>query len=165
MNRPRTAIILSVFALVVIALGIAALVLQGDRTTVPTSSSSTSTITVATSSKTAPPSPTVIQQLQKSHGFQAFVSYAGGSFQPSTTTIEADQTIRFTNNSSHDVWIGQITDNNTPVNPDTEYCDIPFNSCHALHPGDFAEFTFPQAGIFYFMDNLDTATRGAVIVK
>ena len=159
MNHPRSTIVLSVFALLVIICGITALVLQKKgEVSVPLT-------TTATSTRVAAPSAAVLKQLQESHGFQAFVSYSNGSFQPATTTIKVGQTIRFTNNSTHDIWVGQITAKNTPSNPNTQYCDVPFNSCHALHPGDFAEFTFPQAGIFYFMDNLNTATRGAVIVK
>ena len=86
-------------------------------------------------------------------------------FQPATTTIKVGQVIRFTNDSAHDIWAGQITAKNTPENANTEYCDVPFNSCHALHPGDFAEFTFRVKGTFDYMDDLNTVTRGAVIVE
>ena len=158
MNHPRSAIVLSIFALVVIAIGIAALTLR-PRNVSPTP------LTTATTTEVAPPSAAVMKQLEQSHGFQALVSYSNGSFQPSSITIKAGQAIRFINNSTHDIWIGQITAKNTPLNPNTEYCDVPFNSCHALHPGDFAEFTFPQAGTFLYMDDLNTVTRGAVVVK
>jgi plastocyanin len=159
MNRPRSAIVLSVFAFVIIVIGIAVLVLQS------TTGTESAPMTIVPVKRISPPSAAVIKQLQQSHGFQAFVSYTNGSFQPATTTIKVGQTIRFTNNSTHDIWVGQITAKNTPANPNTQTCDVPFNSCHALHPGDFAEFTFPATGTFYFMDDLSTATRGAVIVK
>lgn len=159
MSNKRARITLSIFALLVLAIGIAALLLQ-EGTPLPASRSPTTT-----STRIAPPNAAVTKQLQQSHGFQAFVSYGGGSFQPATTTIKVGQTIRFTNNSSHDIWVGQITEKNTPEHPNTRYCDVPFNSCHALHAGDFAEFTFPRAGTYYFMDGLNTATRGAVVVK
>jgi plastocyanin len=121
--------------------------------------------TTAISAKSAPPSAAVIKQLQESHGFQALVSYADGSFQPATTTIKAGQTIRFTNNSNNDIWIGQITAKNTPADPNTQSCDVPFNSCHALHPGEFVEFTFFRAGTVLYMDDLNTVTRGTIVVN
>ena len=158
MNHPRSAIVFSVFALVVIVIGVAALTLR-PKSAPPTPA------TTATTTIVAPPSAAVIKQLQESHGFQAFISYSGGSFQPATTSIKAGQTIRFTNNSANEIWIGQITSKNTPSNSNTQSCDVPFNSCHALHTGDFDEFTFPQAGTFLYMDDLNTATRGTVVVK
>jgi plastocyanin len=112
-----------------------------------------------------PPSPAVMQQLKAGHGFQAFVSITDSGFISPTTTIKAAQTIRFSNDSSHDVWIGEITSQNTPRNPDTSACNAPFNVCHALHPGDFVELTFPSRGTFHYMDDLNTSKQGAVIVK
>lgn len=158
MNRPRSAIVLSIFALVVLVIGIATLTLR-PKNAPPTPSAT------ATTTEVAPPSAAVLKQLAESHGFQAFISYSDGSFQPATTSIKVGQTIRFTNNGSIDIWVGEITAKNTPSNPNTQSCDVPFNSCHALHPGDFAEFTFPTAGTFNFMDDLNTATRGTVVVK
>jgi plastocyanin len=157
MHNLRPSALLAVFA--VLLLGIAVLMVWPEMPIQPSPTATT------TSTRIAPPSAAVIKQLQASHGFQAFVSYTSGSFQPATTTIKVGQTIRFTNNSSHDIWVGQITEKNTPEHPNTRYCDVPFNSCHALHAGDFAEFTFPRAGTYYFMDGLNTATRGAVVVK
>jgi plastocyanin len=158
MNHPRSAVVLSIFALLVLVIGIVALTLQSGGTT-PTPTA------IVPVRHVPPPSAAVIKQLQQSNGFQALVSYVNGSFEPATTTIKVGQTIRFTNNSTHDIWVGQITTKNTPENPNTQSCDVPFNSCHALHPGDFAEFTFPRAGTYYYMDDLNTATRGGVVVK
>lgn len=158
MNHPRSAIALSIFAFIVIVVGIASPMFR-SKSMAPVSS------TTATSTRVAPPSAAVLKQLQQSHGFQAFISYSNGFFQPATTTIEVGQTIRFTNNSTGDIWVGQITTKNTPADPNTQSCDVPFNSCHALHPGDFVEFTFPAKGTFFYMDDLNTTTRGAVVVK
>jgi plastocyanin len=161
LSNRRSEIALGIFALIVIAYGIYALLSvqrSGNDNVVPVQS-------MATSTRIAPPNAAVVMQLQESHGFQAFVSYTDGSFQPATSTIKVGQTIRFTNNSSNDIWVGQITSENTPSDPNTQGCDVQFNSCHALRPGNFAEFTFPAIGTFYYMDNLDTATRGAVIVE
>ena len=159
MNHPRSAVVLSILALLIVIYGVTILIVQQQKPEAPAPP------VVAPSAKGTPPSPAVLQQLKESHGFQAFVSYTNGSFEPATSTIKVGQVIRYTNNSSHNIWIGQITDKNTPEKPNTQYCDVPFNSCHALHPGDFAEFTFPQAGTFYYMDDLNTATRGAVVVR
>lgn len=136
--------------------------LPRQGTITPVSVSSTTPQTV---DQVPPPSATVRQQLEVSHGFQAFVSIADSGFMSATTTIKAGQTIRFANSASHDVWIGQITGTNTPSNPDTSVCSGPLAVCHALHSGDFVELTFPTKGTFYYMDDLNPTMRGSVVVQ
>ena len=112
----------------------------------------------------APPSSEIVQELKASKGFQVLVMYTGEGFSPATSTIKKGQTVRFTNNSTTNVWVAEVTDLNTPSHPNTTNCDVPFNSCEALRPTEFKEFTFPAAGTFYYIDNLSTTTRGAVVV-
>lgn len=132
-----------------------------QSTVAPVSTSSTS----QTSGKVVPPSAAVMQQLAESHGFQAFVSITDSGFEPATTTIKVGQTIRFTNNSSQSVQIGQLASENMPASPGAQSCGVSFNPCRTLQRGDFAEFTFSTKGAFLYMDTLNTATQGAVIVK
>jgi len=158
MNHRRSAIVLSIFAFLVLVCGIASLILQMQSTPAPSSAPRVFKII-------APPSAAVIKQLDQSHGFQALVSFINGSFEPMSATIKVGQTIRFTNNSSGDVWIAEITAKNTPAAPNTQSCDVPFNSCKALHPGDFFEYTFPTVGTYKYMNNLSTSTQGTVVVQ
>ena len=160
MSNNRSFISLSIIALVVVGYGIYA------RMHVPMQSKDVSTPTQNTATPhISPPSPAVIAQLAKSHGFQAFVSATDGGFEPGTVAIKQGETIRFTNNTTHDIWIAQITDKNTPASPNLQSCDVPFNSCRALKPGDFVEFTFAARGTYQYMDNLQTTTVGMVVVE
>ncbi len=125
----------------------------------------TSAPTPAANSSVPPPSSAVLVQLAHSKGFSAFVSITDAGFEPSSVTLKKDETIRFTNNSHTDVWIAQITSANTPANPQLASCDVPFNSCKVLHPGDFMEFNFPASGTYHYMNNLSVTTQGTVVVQ
>ena len=164
MGTQRTRNVLAIFALLVLAIGVSA-ILHASRSDVGQSSAADSAVNAQASNTIAPPSAAVLKQLAQSKGFQALVSITREGFAPGTTTITQGQTIRFTNNGSRDAWIGQITDKNTPSSPNTQNCDVSFNSCHVLHPGDFSEFTFPTSGTFRYMDNLDPRTQGVVVVQ
>jgi plastocyanin len=158
MTPQRSSITLGCAALVILAIGIYALGRTPENSALPV-------VTTAEKPAITAPSAAVIAQLQASKGFQALVSYTDRGFESATTTITQGETVRFTNNSTHPVWVGEITVANTPENPNTQTCDVPFNSCKALNPDDFKEFTFPTKGTFPYMDELDTATRGAIVVK
>lgn len=111
------------------------------------------------------PSAAVLEQLKESKGVQALVIYTDSGFESAITTIKTGQAIRFTNDASGDVWIGQITNTNMPSNPKTSECDSPIEVCHVLHPGDFIELTFPDKGTFSYMNDLNPTMRGTVVVQ
>lgn len=150
--------LLSIAALIIVICGIYAIVMQKHVSPAETDK-------IQMGRPIAPPSAAVIKQLQESKGFQALVSFTDDGFEGATTTIKAGQSVRFTDNSSASVWIGEITPSDTPQNPNTQSCDVFFNSCHALQTGEFIEFSFPNPGIYYYMDNLDPSVRGAIVVK
>ena len=117
--------------------------------------------------KTIPPPTADIQaQLAKSHGFNALVSYTDSGFEPATLTLQKGQTVRFTNNSSHDLWVGELTKTNTADNPNISNCgETPFNSCKVLKPGEFWEYTFYTTGTFDYQDNEHTSSQASIVIN
>lgn len=123
------------------------------------------------SSKTLPaPTPPTQQQLQQLQNspatFQYLVSYTDKGFQPDTLAVKKGQTVRFTNNSSAQLWVASIGEGAYQIYPGTSSCGASaFDSCQALQAGDFWEFTFTQSGTWDFQNNLDKNETGTVTVK
>ncbi len=96
--------------------------------------------------------PEVAERLAKSNGFQALASYTDRGFEPSLISIAKGQTIRFTNNSKDDLWIeslGKVY----PKSP--KGCgESGLNSCEAIIPMDFWEFTLEHAGVWELHNKL-----------
>ncbi|MCI0563075.1 MAG: hypothetical protein MN733_31745, partial [Nitrososphaera sp.] len=114
-----------------------------------------------------PPSHEVVARLEASHGFQYFVAYTDTGFHPSTLSIHKGETIRWTNNSSHDMWIVDA-ENPTSVTCDTTLqtqSNQPFNTCKALKPGDFWEHTFASAGTIQYMNKMKASNTGVVTTQ
>ena len=119
--------------------------------------------------KQLPPPPLTAEMkavLAKSHGFQVLVSYTDRGFEPATATIKKGETIRFTNNSSDDLWVA-ATGTSGAVYPGkgNECGQSAFDSCLALKPHEFWEFTFDATGTWGYADNLHKNKTGIVHVK
>jgi len=154
MNRPRSALVLSIFALLIIVIGIAALTL-GRIAPVPVSS------------QEAPrPAPTaaVLAQLATSPAFQYLVSYSDSGFVPRTLTVKQGETIRFTNNSHADLWLASSS---TPLYPSVQNgCgSSALDSCQPIPPGGFWEFTFNVRGTWEYANTLKHTDVATVVVK
>lgn len=115
------------------------------------------TVQQSITKKFPPPlTPAIIAQLKKSHGFQMLVSYTDRGFEPAITTIKVGNTVRFTNNSSHKLWIAAKGTSKNSIYPGTSDCgESALDSCIPLNPGDFWEFTFTQSGTWTYQNNLD----------
>lgn len=112
-----------------------------------------------------PPSPEVLIQLEKSRGFEVLISYTDEGFEPREATIRRGESVRFTNNSSHDLWVAAAGTTENPSYPGVSECGgSTFDSCHTLRPRDFWEFTFVEDGTWIFQNNLDKTKAGAVEV-
>ena len=85
------------------------------------------------------------------HGFDALVSFTATGFQPSTLTIQAGQTVRFTNNASAPL---QFTNSNSDL----------FAATGSIAPRSYVELTFPQSGQFRYSDAQSSIT-GTIIVQ
>jgi plastocyanin len=152
MNHPRSALVLSVFALLLIIYGITVLILgrSGPGTSPPTSRPA--------------PSAAVLAQLATSPAFQYLVSYTNTGFVPRMLTVKQGQTIRFTNNANADLW---IISSGTPLYPPQENgCgSSALDSCAAIPPGGFWEFTFDIHGTWTYVNTLKQSDVAAVVVK
>jgi plastocyanin len=117
--------------------------------------------------KTPPPlTAEVVAQLQQSHGFQMFVSYTDRGFEPMSATIKAGDTVRFTNNSSRALWIASAPTGSSGIYPGMSDCGgTALDTCKALKPGDFWEFTFTQSGTWWYQNNLNKNDTAIVRVK
>lgn len=114
-----------------------------------------------------PPITPAEEQLLKNYpSFQYLISYTDTGFAPSTLTVKQGQTVRFTNNSSRQLWVASIGQGSTQIYPGTSSCGgSAFNSCIVLNPGDFWEFTFDQSGAWEFQNALNKDDTGTVTVE
>ena len=105
-------------------------------------------------------------RLQKSRGFEVLISYTNRGFEPSAVSLNAGESVRFTNNSSHDLWVASEGTAETPVYPGKSECgSSAFDTCRALKPHEFWEFTFTEVGTWLFRNNLDKEAKGTVRVE
>lgn len=103
-------------------------------------------------------------KLAASKGFQTLVSYTDQGFEPGEVTITKGQTIRFTNNSSSDVWIAATGDTLYPRGA-TGCGSSALDSCAPFAPQDFWEFTFEKKGEWGIVNNLNKTKSGVVRVE
>ena len=104
-------------------------------------------------------------KLAGSQGFQYLVSYTDDGFEPAVLTIMRGETVRFTNNSSDDLWIA-ADGSEVQIYPRTkEICgSSDLDSCEPFESRDFWEFTFENRGEWGVVNNLDKSKSGIVIV-
>lgn len=104
-------------------------------------------------------------RIASSNGFSAVLSYTDLGFEPTELRIAPGDTVRFTNNSSHDVWIA--ADDRVRVYPRTgDSCgSSDLDSCAPVGPMDFWEFRFTEPGEWGVVNNLDKSHRVIVIVE
>jgi len=118
-----------------------------------------------TSSTAQPPSPQVLHELEQSPTFQYVVSYTDQGFQPSTLTVKKGATVRFSNNSSNNLWIASFGTASHQIYPGTSVCGgSSFDSCESLSRGDFWQFTFNETGVWEFKNNAVNSV-GTIVVQ
>lgn len=104
-------------------------------------------------------------RITASSGFSAVLSYSDLGFEPTELRIAAGDVVRFTNNSSQDVWIA--SDDRVRVYPRTrDGCgSSDLDSCAPIAPMDFWEFRFSAPGTWGVVNNLDKSHGVTVIVE
>lgn len=108
----------------------------------------------------------VAAKLEKGNGFAALVSYTDRGFEPSTATIRVGESVRFTNNSSRELWIASSGEKVAVYPRSAESCgSSELDSCEPFSPQDFWEFTFSRGGTFEVVNNLDKSTSGFITVE
>jgi plastocyanin len=150
-----------VVALIVVCAAAWAIFFGASLPTMPAPSS-----TSAVSKAPPPPSADVAAKLAKSHGFQALVSYTDRGFEPAVASIKKGDTVRFTNNSTEDLWVA-ATGTSGAVYPGTgkECGQSAFDACATLKHGEFWEFTFDAVGTWGYKNNSDIAKTGIIHVR
>ena len=118
----------------------------------------------------APPAPPLTASemiaAQDPKGFQLLVSYVNTGFEPQNATIKVGDTVRFTNNSTENMWVAAIGTAANPLYPGTSNCSASaFDSCGPLQPGYYWEFTFTQKGTWEFQNNLDKSNTATITVE
>lgn len=106
----------------------------------------------------------IAAQLAASHGFALLVSYTNSGFEPSTGKIKKGEAVRFTNNSSENLWIAASGEKLYPGVANG--CgSSALDTCKALKPGEFWEFTFDAAGTWGYHNNSNTEKAGTIRVQ
>lgn len=113
-----------------------------------------------------PFTPEIQQMLVQSKGFSALISYTDYGFEPADASIKLGETVRFTNNSSEDLWVAARGDSEAPLYGGKSECGTSaLDTCRALKPKEFWEFTFDKAGTWFFINNLDKERSGVIRVS
>jgi plastocyanin len=108
----------------------------------------------------------VVEKLAASKGFQALISYSDSGFEPNRAEVAKGETVRFTNNSSQDLWVVSVGEGTGKYPRTKEACgESDLDSCVALAPRDFWEFTFAKAGEWDIINKSDPTKVGKVLVK
>ena len=104
-------------------------------------------------------------QLAASKGFAVLVSYTEAGFEPQQVSIKQGEAVRFTNNSSSDLWVASDATTEHPAYPGTSDCGgSSLDTCKVLKPHEFWEFTFGTSGTWLFQNNLDKSKTGTMTV-
>ena len=105
------------------------------------------------------------QILASSSGFQYLISFTGDHFEPATTTIHRGETVRFTNNSSAPLWLTADARQGATY-PSSGGCGVSaLDSCGAIQPQEFWEFTFSESGTWGLINTFESDTTGTVVVE
>jgi plastocyanin len=112
-----------------------------------------------------PPTPADTVAAQQGENFQLLVSYVDTGFEPQTATIKAGETVRFTNNSTEELWVAS-DDSGAPLYPHVQNgCGASaLDSCQPLDPGQYWQFTFTQKGTWSLVNNLEKSSGGTITV-
>lgn len=107
----------------------------------------------------------IAEKVAKSQGFAVVISYTDRGFEPETVRIAHGDTVRFTNNSSGELWVA--SHEGARVYPRSyDACgSSDLDSCGTFPPQDFWEFTFEERGEWGVTNNLDKSKRVTVIVE
>ncbi len=104
--------------------------------------------------------------LEKSTGFQLLVSYTDRGFEPAHASIKVGDAVRFTNNSSRELWVSSAAVHSANIYPGgADSCgQSSFDSCVTLQPKEFWEFTFEESGRWGYINVAETSHSAALEV-
>jgi plastocyanin len=152
---------LVILIVIVVALVLAAVLLSG-----PAEAPSTET---PTSQVPAPGFEDVPEAVVNTGGME--VVYTDAGFSPSTLTVQAGDTVTFSNQSSVDFWPASAAHPTHAVYSGTslsEHCpdgSEAFDACAGISPGESWPFTFNKVGTWRYHDHLNPSRTGTIVVE
>lgn len=139
------------------------------HSSVPTQPKDASTAQKVPDLPVEPPPPTTATMqavLDKSTGFSVLISYTDRGFEGSDVTIKRGESVRFTNNSSHKLWISAVAKEGAMYPASEDGCgQSTFDSCMAMAPHEIWEMKFTKAGTWWYRNNSEQADVGVIRVK
>jgi plastocyanin len=158
---------LGFFALVIIVIGLILVFLGAWPTEQPqTSTNPTSTSGVRVPPPQPVPTASDTTAAQSPDTFQLLVSYVNSGFEPKSATIQAGETVRFTNNSTSPLWLVSVATAQDPLYPGISSCGAStFDSCGPLQPGQNWQFTFAQKGTWEVGNGFDKSKSASITVQ
>jgi len=149
----KTALAFAVLALIVLVYFLI------PKNNVPSSETMIDTSTIP------PLTPEIEKQLKESRGFELLISYTDSGFEPREAKIRLRESVRFTNNASHRLWVASIGGEGK-LYPGTSDCGASrFDTCRALDPLEFWEITFDARGAWAFRNNVTQEHVGVILVE
>jgi plastocyanin len=111
-------------------------------------------------------SPSTAAKLAEHPVFHALISYTDQGFEPKHVTIEQGDIVRFTNNSSTNLWIA-AEGREVRIYPRMgDTCgSSSLDACEQVLPQDFWQFAFDVKGEWHVTNNLDKTKSVVVIVQ
>ena len=86
------------------------------------------------------------------------VSYTSSGFSPSTLTINAGDTVVFTNDTNIQMWVAS---NPHPIHTDLSE----FDNRRGVSNGETYKFTFETPGEYFYHNHMNFSDGGTIIVK
>ena len=116
------------------------------------------------------PPPPITEHMKKvvaaSAGFAVAISYTDNGFEPSDVEIKKGQSVRFTNNSTHAMWVMSSGGDGGVYPAGQDSCgQTAFDTCIALPAHDIWEFKFDVPGTWVYRNSAHKADVGVMRVK
>ncbi len=160
-----------VIALLLAVSGVLSVVHFPSKKTTATTDGSNSTATTAPVENLPVEAPPPITEHMKkvvaaSIGFAVAISYTDNGFEPADVQIKKGESVRFTNNSSHTMWVmSSGGDGGVYPAADDSCGQTAFDTCIALPPHDIWEFKFDVPGTWVYRNSAHKADVGVIRVK
>ncbi len=114
-----------------------------------------------------PAMPEDLIAVQDERPFQHLVSYTDRGFEPAYLVIKKNDTVRFSNNSSGELWVSATAASSESIYPGTgnECGQSTLDSCALIEHGRYWQFTFDRAGTWGIQNNSLVDMKGSVQVR
>jgi plastocyanin len=95
-------------------------------------------------------------EVRNKYPFDVLVSYTNDGFEPAELAIRSGGTVRFTNNSEQYLWVAADGTFGSVYPAIQNGCgSSALDSCYALRPGEYWQFSFGAQGTWVLHNNLN----------